>query len=105
MEISVIVTAYNCAAYLGEALDSVLAQTRPAAEVIVLDDGSTDDGATAGVAHRYGERVRYIYHCARVEARSKGVPIWPVKAPKVTTKSSPPFSPSPELVVVVKSVS
>ena len=61
MEISVIVTAYNCAAYLGEALDSVLAQTRPAAEVIVLDDGSTDDGATAGVAHRYGERVRYIY--------------------------------------------
>ncbi len=61
MHISVIVTAYNCAVYLGEALASVLAQTRPAAEVIVLDDGSTDDGATTRVAQSFGERVRYVH--------------------------------------------
>ncbi|MCC7361702.1 MAG: glycosyltransferase family 2 protein [Anaerolineales bacterium] len=61
MDISVIVTAYNIAAYLGEALASVLAQTYPAAEVIVLDDGSTDEGATARVAQGFGARVRYVY--------------------------------------------
>jgi len=61
LAISTVVTTYNCAAYLGEALASVLAQTHAAAEVIVIDDGSTDDGATARVAQGYGERVRYFY--------------------------------------------
>lgn len=61
VEISAIITAYNCSAYLGEALDSALAQTRLPAEVILLDDGSTDDGATARLAAGYGERVRYVY--------------------------------------------
>jgi len=61
MNISVIITVYNCAAYLGEALDSVLGQTLPPGEVIVLDDGSTDDGASARLAASYGARVCYIY--------------------------------------------
>ncbi len=61
LSISAVVTTYNSAAYLGQALDSVFAQTYPVAEVIVLDDGSADDGATARVAQGYGARVRYIY--------------------------------------------
>ena len=39
---AVVVTNYNYRAFVEEAVDSALAQTRPAAQVIVVDDGSTD---------------------------------------------------------------
>ena len=53
--VSVVIPAYNSAVFLPEALDSVFAQTRPPAEVIVVDDGSTDD--TSKVLEMYGDRV------------------------------------------------
>jgi glycosyltransferase involved in cell wall biosynthesis len=56
--ISVVIPAYNAAAYLGEALDSVFAQSHRALEVIVVDDGSED--RTAEVASSYGERIRFV---------------------------------------------
>jgi glycosyltransferase involved in cell wall biosynthesis len=56
--ISVIIPCHNGAAYLAEALDSVFAQTEPAFEIIIIDDGSTDD--SANVAKRYGDRVRLV---------------------------------------------
>lgn len=57
--VSVVISAYNAAAYLGEAIESVLAQTRPADEIVVVDDGSTD--ATATVARGYANRgVRLV---------------------------------------------
>ncbi len=56
--VSVIVPAYNCGRYLGEALDSVLDQTLPPREVIVVDDGSTDDTPQRCAA--YGDPVRYV---------------------------------------------
>ena len=40
--VSVLMAAYNCAAYVGEAIQSVLAQTMPDLELILIDDGSTD---------------------------------------------------------------
>jgi GT2 family glycosyltransferase len=55
---SVIIPAYNSAATLARAIDSVCAQTHPAHEIIVVDDGSTD--ATAAVARTYGEAVRLL---------------------------------------------
>jgi glycosyltransferase involved in cell wall biosynthesis len=51
--ISVIITVYNREAYLAEAIESALAQTRPAAEIIVVDDGSTD--RTGEIARSYAK--------------------------------------------------
>jgi len=57
-EVSVIIPSYNSAKYLTDAVESVLNQTFRDYEVLVIDDGSTDD--TEAVMRRYGEPVRYI---------------------------------------------
>lgn len=56
--ISVIVTTYNRPSMTREAIDSALAQTHDDFEVIVVDDGSTDE--TPQVMAEYGDRIRYI---------------------------------------------
>lgn len=56
--ISVIIPAYNQARYLADAVESVLAQTFVDYEIIVVDDGSTDE--TPAVAAQFGEKIRYI---------------------------------------------
>ncbi len=43
LEISVVVPVYNRSEYLKESLDSILQQSLPPAEIVVIDDGSTDD--------------------------------------------------------------
>lgn len=57
-DVSVIVPTYNRAHYIEECLDSLLNQTCPAIEIIVIDDGSEDD--TAGLLRRYGNKIRYL---------------------------------------------
>ncbi len=57
--VSVIVPSYNSAAYLPEAIDSALNQTAAPLEVIVIDDGSTDE--TAQVLERYRGRIQAIF--------------------------------------------
>src|SRR6185295_1044085 len=71
--ISVIVPTYNCAPYLPESLDSVLEQTARDFEVVVVDDGSTDD--TAAVLRAYEGRVRIvgIRHGGLSAARNAGL--------------------------------
>jgi glycosyltransferase involved in cell wall biosynthesis len=58
IQFSVIIPNYNNAATLGRAIDSVLAQDYPAMEIVVIDDGSTED--CAAVLQPFGERVRYV---------------------------------------------
>lgn len=52
--ISVIVPAHNCAAYISSAIESLLSQTLKDIEIIVVDDGSTDD--TSRIASEHAER-------------------------------------------------
>lgn len=56
--ISVIIPAYNASRYLAEAIGSVRAQVDVAVEIIVVDDGSTDD--TAAVARAAGNDIRIV---------------------------------------------
>lgn len=56
--ISIIIPAYNSAQFLAETLESALAQTWPNAEIIVVNDGSTDP--TAEVLSAYQGRIRSI---------------------------------------------
>ena len=55
--VSIVIPAYNHARFLGQAIESVLAQTHPQVELIVLDDGSTD--GTREVLAKYAGR----FHC------------------------------------------
>jgi glycosyltransferase involved in cell wall biosynthesis len=74
--VSVVIPVYNGERYLGAAIESVLAQTRPPYEVLVVDDGSED--GSAAVARSYGAAVRYVHQPHQgaggaARARNRGV--------------------------------
>lgn len=71
--ISVVIPNYNHGRYLGDAIESVLAQQHRHYEIIVVDDGSTDDSRQ--VAAHFGDRVRYHYQANRglSAARNHGI--------------------------------
>lgn len=58
--VSIVIPVYNGSNYMREAIDSALAQTYKNIEVIVVNDGSKDDGATEDIAKSYGEKIRYF---------------------------------------------
>lgn len=59
-KISIVIPVYNGANYMRMAIDSALGQTYPC-EVVVVNDGSRDDGATDEIARSYGDRIRYVH--------------------------------------------
>jgi glycosyltransferase involved in cell wall biosynthesis len=71
--VSCVVPAFNAARFLREAIDSVLAQTHPDLDIIVVDDGSTDETAT--IAGTYGDRLRLVRQENRgpAGARNRGL--------------------------------
>lgn len=58
--VSTVIPVYNGSNYLSEAIDSALAQTYDNVEVIVVNDGSPDDGKTEEIALSYGDKIRYF---------------------------------------------
>jgi glycosyltransferase involved in cell wall biosynthesis len=74
VKVSVIICTYNYARFLPQCLESVLSQTRTPDEIIVVDDGSTDE--TPEVVKRY-EGIRYIRqdHAGKVVAFNKGLEV------------------------------
>lgn len=67
--VSVLVPAYNAARFLRDAVDALLVQTMPPSEIIVIDDGSTDD--TPKVCARYAGRIVTIRQENRGEAGAR----------------------------------
>lgn len=58
--VSIVIPVYNGSNYLAEAIDSALAQTYQNLEIIVVNDGSCDGGATERTALQYGDQIRYF---------------------------------------------
>lgn len=59
-KVSIVIPVYNGGNYLREAIESAVAQTYDNIEIVVVNDGSTDDGATEEIAMSFGERIRYF---------------------------------------------
>ncbi len=71
--VSAIIPVYNGAAFLGEAIECVIAQSYRPLEILVVDDGSTD--TTAEVAGKYTIEVEYTYqpNAGPAAARNRGI--------------------------------
>ena len=72
--VSVIIPAYNCKAWIADAIDSVLKQTCSFYEIIVIDDGSTDD-LRSFLKEKYGDTIKYAFqqNSGLSAARNRGL--------------------------------
>lgn len=71
--ISVVIPTYNRSAFLAAAVASIRTQTHPCSEIIIVDDGSTDD--TAQMTAALGEGIRYVRqaNAGPAAARNRGI--------------------------------
>ncbi|MFB0947052.1 MAG: glycosyltransferase family A protein, partial [Spirosomataceae bacterium] len=66
LPVSVLIAAYNAEKYVAETINSVLQQTQQPTEIIVIDDGSTDD--TKSILETFRDKIRII------SRENRGVP-------------------------------
>lgn len=73
IKITAVIPAYNNGTYLRRSINSALNQTRAADEIIVIDDGSTDN--TSDIAHEFSDQIRYIHqeNAGASAARNTGI--------------------------------
>jgi glycosyltransferase involved in cell wall biosynthesis len=72
--VSVVIGSYNAAEWIGSTVESILGQTHPIAEIVVVDDGSTDQ--TAEIARSYGTLIRVVQEEHRGRPRrNRGIEI------------------------------
>lgn len=72
--VSVVITTFNRRDLVTEAIRSVLAQTQPVDQIIVIDDGSTD-GTGAALAAAFGSQIQYVWqeNAGVSAARNRGL--------------------------------
>ncbi len=88
--ISVVIATYNRAALLGETLESVLRQSFKDFEIVVVDDGSTDD--TPKLAQSYGHAIRYFRQENRGAAAARNLGFRLARAPWIAVQDSDDLS-------------
>ncbi len=71
--VSIVIPAYNAGDWIDQAIQSVLGQSYDNFEIVVVDDGSTDDTST--VVQQYGDPVRYVWkeNGGSASARNRGI--------------------------------
>lgn len=88
--VSVVIATYNRAALLGETLESVRGQSFQDFEIIVVDDGSTDD--TPKLAQSYGQKIRYFRQENRGAAAARNLGFRQARAPWIAVQDSDDLS-------------
>ena len=58
--VSIVIPVYNGSNYMKEAIDSALSQTYENIEIVVVNDGSKDEGKSDAIARSYGDKIRYF---------------------------------------------
>jgi len=85
-KVSVVIATYNRASFLAETIDSVLQQRFQDYELIVVDDGSTDQTRT--LVESYGSRIRYLYHENRGPSAARNLAVRHARAPWIAFQDS-----------------
>ncbi len=88
--VSVVIATYNRAAFLGETLESVCGQSFKDFEIILVDDGSTDD--TPKLAQFYGHAIRYVRQDNRGAAAARNLGVKQARAPWIAVQDSDDLS-------------
>ena len=73
LQISVVIPTFNCAPFIASAIESVLRQTVKVGEIVVVDDGSTDE--TKEILTQFADSIRYVYqtNTGLSTARNRGI--------------------------------
>jgi glycosyltransferase involved in cell wall biosynthesis len=101
--VSVVIATFNRASYLPATIDSVLSQSFTDFELIVVDDGSTDN--TREVLAGYGSRLRYFYQANAGASAARNFGVRQARAPWIAFQDSDDLSLPNHLAVLYRYVS
>ena len=101
-EVSVLINNYNYGAFLPRAIDTALGQDGVRAEVIVVDDGSTDD--SADIIRGYGDRIRPIFQQNGGQASAINAGVAAARAPVLTFLDADDWWAPDKLALVLKAM-